>query len=62
MREPWLTQREIAKELRISIRTLRKLDPPCLPVGGQKRYHLSEVEAYLRNGAPLPPEPIGAAK
>ena len=52
-REPWMTQREVAAELRISVRTLRKLDPPCLPVGGQKRYHLSEVLQYLREGAPV---------
>lgn len=44
----WLTKRELARELRVSVRTIERLKPPCMTVGGQNRYHLSEVEAFLR--------------
>jgi hypothetical protein len=46
--EPWLTKREVASHLRISTRTIERLRLPCLRVGGQNRYHLSEVKAALR--------------
>lgn len=48
MSEGWLTKRELAAELRTSTRTIERLRLPCLRVGGQNRYHLSEVEAALR--------------
>ena len=49
-REPWLTKRELAGALRCSRRTIERLRLPALRVGGQNRYRLSEVEAYLRGG------------
>ena len=45
--EPWLTKRELAHRLRCSIRTIERLHLPAMRVGGQNRYRLSEVEAYL---------------
>ncbi len=48
--EPWLTKRELALELRCSIRTIERLRLPAMRVGGQNRYRLSEVEAFLRGG------------
>lgn len=48
--EPWLTKRELAGALRCSIRTIERLRPPALRVGGQNRYRISQVEAYLRGG------------
>lgn len=46
--EPWLTRKELAAALKVSERTIRRLNPPALSVGGQNRYHLSEVEEFLR--------------
>lgn len=48
MAEPWLTKAEVARELKVSTRTITRLAPPCIRVGGQNRYHLSQVEAALR--------------
>lgn len=45
--EPWLSKRELAERLRCSPRTIERLKPPAMRVGGQNRYRLSEVEAYL---------------
>lgn len=45
--EPWLTKRELAKELGTSTRTVERINPPCTRVGGQNRYLLSRVEAFL---------------
>lgn len=45
--EPWLTKREVAGHLRCSVRTIERLHLPAMRVGGQNRYRLSEVEAYL---------------
>lgn len=50
LREPWLTKRELAGVLRCSPRTIERLRPPALRVGGQNRYRLSEVVAHLRGG------------
>lgn len=47
MREPWLTKQELARELRVSVRTVTRLGLPHLRVGGQNRYRRSEVEAVL---------------
>ena len=44
----WLTKRELARELRVSVRTIERLKPPCMAVGGQNRYRLDEVVAFLR--------------
>jgi hypothetical protein len=49
--QPWLTKREIAAKLRISPRTVTRLNLPHTRVGGQNRYRLSEVEAFL-HGVP----------
>jgi excisionase family DNA binding protein len=45
--EPWLTKRELAARLRCSTRTVERLHLPAMRVGGQNRYRLSEIEAYL---------------
>ncbi|HST69077.1 MAG TPA: helix-turn-helix domain-containing protein [Solirubrobacterales bacterium] len=47
MTEPWLTKSELARVLRVSERTVTRLDLPHLKVGGQNRYRRSEVEAVL---------------
>ena len=46
-REPWLSKRELAIELSCSTRTMERLRMPAMRVGGQNRYRLSEVEAFL---------------
>jgi Helix-turn-helix domain len=48
--EPWLTKRELALALRCSVRTVERLHLPAMRVGGQNRYRLGEVEAFLRAG------------
>lgn len=45
--EPWLTKRELAGRLRCSPRTIERLKLPAMRVGGQNRYRLSEVAAFL---------------
>lgn len=47
-REPWLTKAELATLLRCSKRTIERIRPPAMRVGGQNRYRLSEVEDYLQ--------------
>lgn len=46
--EPWLTKRELALRLKKSTRSIERLHLPCMRVGGQNRYLMSEVEAALR--------------
>jgi hypothetical protein len=48
MSEPWLTKRELAAELKVSVRTIERLRLPATRVGGQNRYLRSEVEWHLR--------------
>lgn len=48
MSEPWLTKRELAEALKVSTRTIERVNLPCLLVGGQNRYRMSEVEEALR--------------
>ncbi len=50
MSEPWLTKRDLARELGVSIRTVERMALPFMRVGGQNRYHMSEVERRLRVG------------
>jgi hypothetical protein len=45
--EPWLTKAELARKLRVSTRTIERKQIPCLPVGGQNRYLLSQAESFL---------------
>lgn len=47
MPEPWLSKRELAAHLKVSPRTIERLKPPYLRVGGMNRYKLSQVERYL---------------
>lgn len=68
MTEPWLTKRELAAKLKVSVRTIERLRLPCTQVGGQKRYILSQVISTLNgvpeeggNVVPLRPRPRGAA-
>lgn len=49
MNEPWMTKRELARELKCSARKVERLRLPCMRVGGQNRYRLSEVELFLRS-------------
>jgi hypothetical protein len=51
MNEPWLTKRELAAALKTSTRTIERLDPPAMRVGGQNRHKLSEVEAFMAGEA-----------
>lgn len=46
--EPWLTKRELAAALKVSVRTIERHRFPCMRVGGQNRYLRSECEAVLR--------------
>lgn len=48
MTEPWLTKRELAAWLKVSVRTTERLHLPAMQVGGQNRYLRSEVERHLR--------------
>jgi excisionase family DNA binding protein len=52
--EPWLTKREVARKLRVSIRTIERLHLPAIRVGGQNRYRMSEVEQALAGTEDLP--------
>lgn len=54
MSEPWLTKREVARKLRVSVRTIERLRLPHMRVGGQNRYLMSQVEAALGAGNDLP--------
>lgn len=51
MTEPWLTKRELARKLGVSVSTVTRLRLPHMRVGGQNRYRMSEVERHLRGGA-----------
>ena len=48
MSEPWLTKRELARELKVSVRTVERRIKPSLEIGRQNRYFLSDAEAQLR--------------
>jgi hypothetical protein len=49
VREPWLTKRELAVELKVSVRTIERHRLPAVArVGCQNRYLLSEVERHLQ--------------
>ncbi len=68
MTEPWLTKAEVARKLRVSTRTIERLHLPCIRVGGQNRYVMSQVEAALAghdespdNVIPLRPRKGGVA-
>jgi len=52
--EPWLTKREVARKLRVSVRTVERLHLPAIRVGGQNRYLMSQVEAALSGTDDLP--------
>ena len=54
MSEPWLTKAEVARKLRVSTRTIERLRLPCIRVGGQNRYVMSQVEATLAGNDELP--------
>lgn len=44
---PWLTQRELAARLRVSVSTVLRMRPPSHRVGCVPRYHRDEVDAWL---------------
>lgn len=50
--EPWLSKRQIAAHLAVSVRTVERLRLPYQRVGGQNRYRVSEVEAFLTGEGP----------
>ena len=55
-REPCLTKRQLASELQVSVRTIERLGLPCVKVGNQNRYFMSEVNRALgRNVIELRP-------
>lgn len=54
VREGWLTKREVALRLGVSVRTVERLRLPHMRVGGQNRYQLSQCEAALVGGDGLP--------
>jgi hypothetical protein len=45
--EPWLKIGEVAARLRVSVRTVERLNLPRTRVGRQNRYLMSQVEAAL---------------
>ena len=48
-REPWLTKRELAAALKVSVRTIERAGiPHDVRIAGMNRYYLSEARAYLR--------------
>lgn len=59
-REPWLTKKEVAAELRVSTKTIERLKIPHETVGGQNRYRMSAVETSMKGAASyglVPPDP-----
>jgi len=46
--EPWLTKRELAAKLRVSIRTVERRIEPTVRVGRQNRYWVSDALRQLR--------------
>jgi hypothetical protein len=52
----WITEKELARHLHISLRhlcNLRKAGLPFIQLGAAVRYSLPEVEAYLRTNRRL---------
>ena len=47
--EPYLTLREIGRQLNISPCSLWRWDVPGHELGGRRRFRMSEVEAYLES-------------
>ena len=48
-REPWLTKKELAAALKVSVRTIEREGIPYdVRIAGMNRYYLSEARAYLR--------------
>ena len=47
--EPYLTLRQLCARLSVSRFTIWRWRPPSHDVGGQPRFRLTEVEAYLRS-------------
>ncbi len=58
MSEPWLTKSEVARKLRVSIRTVERLHLPCIRVGGQNRYVMSQVESALAGSGDEMPDNV----
>lgn len=46
---PYLTIREVSARLGICESTVRKLDLPFAYLGKQRRYHVDQVDAYVRS-------------
>ena len=52
----WITEKELARHLRISVRhlvNLRKSGLPFIQLGSAVRYDMSEVEAFIRTNRRL---------
>ena len=52
----WITEKELARHLRISVRhlvNLRKSGLPFIQLGSAVRYDMSEVEAFIRTNCRL---------
>lgn len=54
MSEAWLTKRELALRLKVSTRTIERLQLPFTRVGGQNRYLESQAVAALAGPDDLP--------
>lgn len=51
MTEPVLTKRDVARMLKVSVRSVERHIQPSLRVGGQNRYYASDVTRQL-HGVP----------
>ena len=49
--EPYLTLKELARHLNVSVSSLWRWGVPGHELGGRRRFRLSEVEAYLESEA-----------
>ena len=52
--EPWLTKKQLAAHLGFSTRWIElrvNEGMPSTPFGGRRRFHLSEVEAWIKERA-----------
>jgi hypothetical protein len=59
LQEPWLTKPQLAEHLAVSDRWIelqQHVGLPYLRMGGLNRYHVSEVEAWLRQHYNASPE------
>lgn len=66
MAERWYSKRELARELRVSVRSIERHVKPSMRVGAMNRYLMSDVRRQLATDLPdnvteLRPQPRVAA-